>query len=111
VTAASFLISSQSAASSELVSGVGPSVRSIGALGTMKGRTFPAHGEGSFAKLGGVGRQTPGGRGDEYGVGAGPKRPSFIRLVSIALAVASPITIPAAFDPGGLSGRAAMYAS
>ena len=50
----------------------------------------------------------PGGAGEGYGVGVGPKRPSFIRAVSIALAVASPIAIPAAFDPGGLSGRAAM---
>jgi hypothetical protein len=30
--------------------------------------------------------------------------------MSIALAVVSPIAIPAALDPGGLSGRPAMYA-
>ena len=70
----------------------------------MNGRTFPTHGAGSFAKFGGVGRQIPGAGG--YSVGGGPKRPSFIRAVSIALAVVSPIAIPAALDPGGLSGRA-----
>ena len=91
------------------MSAFGPSVRSISALGTMNGRTFPTHGAGSFAKFGGVGRQMPGAGG--YSAGGGPKRPSFIRAVSIAAAVASPIAIPAAFDPGGLSGRPAMYAS
>ena len=109
VSEPSSLISLKSSAYSSLVSAFGPSVRSISALGTMNGRTFPTHGAGSFAKFGGVGRQMPGAGG--YSAGGGPKRPSFIRAVSIAAAVASPIAIPAAFDPGGLSGRAAMYAS
>src|SRR6266436_4959133 len=34
-----------------------------------------------------------------------------MRAMSIALAVASPIAIPAAFDPGGSSGKPAMYES
>src|SRR5262249_57147852 len=103
------LISLKSSAYASLVSGFGPSVRNMVALGKKKGRTFPTHGAGSFAKFGGVRRQMPGAIG--CGVGDGPKRPSLIRLVSIALAAASPIAIPAAFDPGGLSGRAAMYTS
>ena len=111
VSEPSSLTSLKSSAYSGLVSALGPSVRSISALGTMNGRTFPTHAAGSVAKFGGVGCQIPGGTGDGYGVGVGPKRPSFMRAVSIALAVASPIAIPAAFDPGGLSGRAAMYAS
>src|SRR5437764_1729698 len=95
------LTSLKSSVYAPLVSAFGPSVRSISALGTRNGRTFPTHGAGSFAKLGGVGRQTPGAGG--YSVGGGPKRPSFCRAISIALAVASPIATPAAFDPGGLS--------
>src|SRR5205809_4392642 len=105
VSEPSSLTSLKSSAYSALVSALGPSVRSISALGTRNGRTFPTHGAGSFAKFGGVGRQTPGATG--YGVGDGPPRPSFSRLVSIALAVASPMVTPAAFDPGGLSGRPA----
>ena len=71
----------------------------------MNGSTFPTHAAGSLRKFGGVGRQMPGGTGDGYGVGVGPNLPSFMRAVSIAVAVASPIAIPAAFDPGGLSGE------
>src|SRR6476646_6326203 len=74
----------------------------------MNGRTFPTHGAGSSAKNGGVGRQMPGAGG--YSGGGAPKRPSFCRAMSIALAVVSPIAIPAALDPGGLSDRPAMYA-
>src|ERR1700747_3233495 len=103
------LISLKSSAYWALVSALGPSVRSISALGTRNGRTFPTHGAGSFKKLGGVGRQMPGATG--YGGGEGPKRPSFSRAVSIALAVASPIATPASLDPGGLSGSPAMYVS
>src|SRR5262249_1409094 len=105
------LTSLKSSAYSALVRAFGPSVRSISALGTINGRTFPTQAAGSFRKFGGVGCQIPGGAGDGYGVGVGPKRPSFIRTLSIVLAVVSPIAIPAAFDPGGSSGRAAMYAS
>ncbi len=46
-----------------LVSGFGPSVRSIIVVGTIKGRTLPTQGAGSFAKFGGVGRQIPGASG------------------------------------------------
>src|SRR6476660_605059 len=74
----------------------------------MNGRTFPTHGAGSFAKNGGVGRQMPG--AGRYSGGGGPKRPSFCRAMSSALAVVSPIAIPAALEPGGLSDRPAMYA-
>ena len=88
------------------MSAFGPSVRSISALGTMNGRTFPTQGAGSCANNGGVGRQMPGAGG--YSAGAGPKRPSFCRAVSIAAAAASPTAIPAAFDPVGLSGRPTM---
>src|SRR5262245_51959620 len=100
------LISLKSSAYASLVIGFGPSVRSIVAFGTRNGRTFPTHGEGSFAKFGGVRLQMPGAGG--YSAGGGPKRPSFSRLVSIVLAVASPIATPLALDPGGLSGRPAM---
>src|SRR5438132_2925194 len=109
VSEPSSLTSLKSSVYAALVSAFGPSVRSISALGTRNGRTFPTHGAGSFRKLGGVGRQMPGACG--YGVGEGPKRPSFSRAVSIALAVASPMVTPAALDPGGLSGRPAMYVS
>src|SRR5438552_14762752 len=105
VSEPSSLTSLKSSAYSALVRAFGPSVRSISALGTINGRTLPTHAAGSFRKLGGVGRQGPGGAGDRYGVGVGPKRPSFMRAVSIALAVASPIALPAAFGPGGLPGR------
>src|SRR5262249_27550217 len=111
VSEPSSLTSLKSSAYSALVSALGPSVRSISTFGTMNGSTFPTHAAGSFKKFGGVGRQSPRGAGDGYGVGVGPKRPSFMRAVSIALAVVSPIAIPAAFDPGGLSGKVAMYAS
>ena len=57
------LISLKSSAYSVLVSAFGPFVRSISTLGTMNGRTLPTHGAGSFAKFGGVGRQTPGAGG------------------------------------------------
>src|SRR5882724_5177036 len=106
VSEPSSLTSLKSSAYSALVSTFGPSVRSIPALGTRNGSTFPIQGAGSFAKLGGVGRQMPGAGG--YSGGGGPKRPSFSRAASIALAVVSPIMIPAALDPGGLSGRFAM---
>src|ERR1044072_888409 len=96
-------ISLKSSAYASLASAFGPSVRSIVALGTRDGRTFPTHGAGSFAKFGGVGRQMPGAGG--YSVGGGPKRPSFSRLVSIVLAVVSPIATPVALDARGLSGR------
>src|SRR5215813_9541749 len=89
----SSLTSLKSSAYSALVRAFGPSVRSISVLGTINGRTFPTHAAGSFRKFGGVGRQIPGGAGDGYGVGVGPKRPSFMRAVSIALAVTSPIAI------------------
>src|ERR1043166_7327256 len=102
VSEPSSLTSLKSSAYSVLVSALGPSVRNISAFRTMNGRTFPTHAAGSVRKLGGVGRQIPGGTGEGDGVGGGPKRPSFMRAVSIALAVASPIAIPAAFDPGGL---------
>src|SRR5205823_10541699 len=105
VSEPSSLTSLKSSAYWTLVRAFGPSVRSISALGMMNGSTFPTHAAGSFRKFGGVGRQIPGGAGDGYGVGVGPKRPSFMRAMSIALAVASPIAIPAAFEPGGLSGR------
>jgi len=75
----------------------------------MNGRTFPIHGAGSFAKFGGVGRQIPGAGGNRFG--GGPNRPSFCRAISIALAAVSPIVTPLPFDPGGLSGKPAMYAS
>jgi hypothetical protein len=45
----------------------------------MNGSTFPTHAAGSVAKFGGVARQMPGGAGEGYGVGVGPKRPSFVR--------------------------------
>src|SRR5947199_7847221 len=105
VSEPSSLTSLKSSAYSTLVRAFGPSVRSISALGMMNGSTFPTHAAGSFRKFGGVGRQIPGGAGDGYGVGVGPKRPSFMRAVSIALAVAAPIAIPAAFDPGGCRGE------
>src|SRR4029434_6986841 len=102
VSEPSSLISLKSSAYSALVSAFGPSVRSISAFGTRNGRTFPTHGAGSCAKFGGVGRQMPGAGG--YRVGGGPKRPSFSRLVSIALAVASPIATPLALDRSGFAG-------
>ena len=86
VSEPSSLTSLKSSAYAALVSAFGPSVRSISALGTMNGRTFPTHGAGSDAKFGGVGRQTPGAGG--YRSGGGPKRPSSCRAASIAAAVA-----------------------
>src|SRR2546423_11330709 len=83
----SSLTSLKSSAYSALVRSFGPSVRSISALGTMNGSTFPTHAAGSLRKFGGVGRQIPGGTGDGYGVGVGPKRPSFMWAVRIALVV------------------------
>src|SRR6266536_2111431 len=80
------LTSLKSSAYWALVSAFGPSVRSISALGTINGSTFPNHDEGSDAKFGGVGRQMPGAGG--YSVGGGPKRPSFARASSIAAAAA-----------------------
>jgi hypothetical protein len=71
-----------------LVSGLGGSERIIAALGTRNGRTLPTHGAGSKAKVGGVGRHTPG--SEPMGKSNGPLRPSFARAASIAAAAAAP---------------------
>ena|ERR1044071_6635983 len=78
VSEPSSLTSLKSSAYSVLVSALGLSVRSISAFGTMNGSTSPTA-EGLVAKLGDVARQMPGGAGEGYGVGVGPKRPSFMR--------------------------------